>query len=79
MPFIIRKNFTLFIRQSFKLRKFIYPLQMDPLQGCGPSVFFNKIINTRYRSLRKGVDHWQKGEGQTGILISEFWRVTIQL
>ena len=62
-PPIIRKNIPLYLRQSFKLRWIIYPSPMDPFPGCGPSVFFHKAINTRYRSLKERKWSSAKGRG----------------
>lgn len=63
LPLYIRKNIPLYIRQSFKLRSIIYPQPMDPYPGCGPSVFFHRTINTRYRSLKERKFSSVKGRG----------------
>ena len=63
IPTYIRKNIPIYLRQSFKLRRIIYPAPMDPFPGCGPSVFFNKTISTKYRSLKERKWSSAKGRG----------------
>ena len=80
IPLIIRKRIPYFIRQSFKLRSFIYPKPMDPFPGCGPSVFFHKTVKIRYRPLNERRWSSSKGRGADrdfNFSILEFYKSSI--
>ena len=62
LPSLIRRKIPLKIRQSYKLRRIMYPLPMEPFPGCGPSVFFHKSIKTRYKFLQDR--RWASAKGR---------------
>ena len=64
LPSVIRKNFPLYFRQSYKLRKIIYPEPMNNFPACGESVFMHKSIKTRFRSLKER--RWSSAKGRGG-------------